>query len=232
MNTKVVIRSSRLSGPPREHAAFGVRPVATGRRASGASSPAGVRGRGVTTAARVVIAEAKPPAVAAGGEDGTRRPTGRTRRQPLARHHRTRLATVAAGCEGATTVVAVRVPRALYESVVRDLLGALVEKPSYAQIIAWTCQDHPDEVRVELQRQVTADCSGSERSAYRVGVGPLDTAFSTCRVGGVGRGCRGGRRWFRQGDPNRCGDCRPASRDQSRGQRQRLGKACRFRAVG
>jgi hypothetical protein len=51
----------------------------------------------------------------------------------------------------------VRIPRALYESVVRDLLGALVEKPSYAQIIAWTCQDHPDEVRAELQRQVTAD---------------------------------------------------------------------------
>ena len=56
-----------------------------------------------------------------------------------------------------TTVVAVRIPRALYESVVRDLLGALVEKPSYAQIIAWTCQDHPDEVRAELRRQVTAD---------------------------------------------------------------------------
>jgi hypothetical protein len=45
----------------------------------------------------------------------------------------------------------------LYESVVRDLLGALVEKPSYAQLIAWTCQDHPDEVRDELQRQVMAD---------------------------------------------------------------------------
>ena len=70
---------------------------------------------------------------------------------------RTNQATVEPATDGATTVVAVRIPRALYETVVRDLLGALVEKPSYAQIIAWTCQDHPDEVRMELQRQVTAD---------------------------------------------------------------------------
>ena len=70
---------------------------------------------------------------------------------------RTDLTMVVPGTDGPTTVVAVRIPRALYESVVRDLLGALVEKPSYAQIIAWTCQDHPDEVRAELQRQVAAD---------------------------------------------------------------------------
>lgn len=50
------------------------------------------------------------------------------------------------------TVVAVRVPRPLYETVVRDLLGPMVEKPSYAQVIAWTCQDHPQEVQLELER--------------------------------------------------------------------------------
>jgi hypothetical protein len=30
--------------------------------------------------------------------------------------------------------------------VVRDLLGPLVDRSSYAQIVAWTCQDHPGEV--------------------------------------------------------------------------------------
>lgn len=91
-------------------------------------------------------------------EVGTRPPT---RSVPAAAVRpvsaRTDLTMVGPATDGATTVVAVRIPRALYESVVRDLLGALVEKPSYAQIIAWTCQDHPDAVGAELQRQVTAD---------------------------------------------------------------------------
>ena len=110
-----------------------------------------------TTAPRVT-AGAQPPAGAGVGEDGTRRPI-RSEAPATARPSSpgAGLAVVVPAGDGATTVVAVRVPRALYESVVRDLLGALVEKPSYAQIIAWTCQDHPDEVRLELQRQVTAD---------------------------------------------------------------------------
>ena len=45
----------------------------------------------------------------------------------------------------------------MYEAVVRDLLGPLVERPSYAQIVAWTCQDHPGEVHAELQRQVATE---------------------------------------------------------------------------
>jgi len=101
---------------------------------------------------------AERPAAGPSGEDGTRPPTiseGPAAARPVS--PRTDLTMVVPAGDGATTVVAVRIPRALYESVVRDLLGALVEKPSYAQIIAWTCQDHPDEVRVELQRQVTAD---------------------------------------------------------------------------
>jgi hypothetical protein len=45
----------------------------------------------------------------------------------------------------------------LYEAVVRDLLGPLVERPSYAQIVAWTCQDHPGEVNAELERHVSTE---------------------------------------------------------------------------
>jgi hypothetical protein len=105
-------------------------------------------------ASKVVAAR---PAADHPQEVGTRPPT---RSVPVAVRPvspRTDLTMAVPATDGATTVVAVRIPRALYESVVRDLLGALVEKPSYAQIIAWTCQDHPDEVRAELQRQVTAD---------------------------------------------------------------------------
>ena len=99
---------------------------------------------------------AERPSADRSWEDGTSRPS---RSDATARpvSPRTGPAKVVATTDGETTVVAVRIPRALYESVVRDLLGALVEKPSYAQIVAWTCQDHPDEVRVELQRHVTAD---------------------------------------------------------------------------
>jgi hypothetical protein len=53
------------------------------------------------------------------------------------------------------TVVAVRIPKALYDAVVHDLLGGLVERPSYAQIIAWTCEDHAEEVVAELTYATT-----------------------------------------------------------------------------
>jgi hypothetical protein len=49
-------------------------------------------------------------------------------------------------------VVAVRVPKPLYDAVVHELLGPLLERPSYAQIVGWTCEDHPGEVRAELER--------------------------------------------------------------------------------
>jgi len=54
------------------------------------------------------------------------------------------------------TVVAVRIPKALYDAVVHDLLGGLVERPSYAQIIAWTCEDHAEEVIAELTYTTTS----------------------------------------------------------------------------
>jgi hypothetical protein len=53
------------------------------------------------------------------------------------------------------TVVAVRIPKPLYDAVVHDLLGGLVERPSYAQIIAWTCEDHAEEVIAELTYATT-----------------------------------------------------------------------------
>jgi hypothetical protein len=49
-------------------------------------------------------------------------------------------------------IVAVRVPKPLYDAVVHNLLGPLLERPSYAQIVGWTCEDHPGEVRAELER--------------------------------------------------------------------------------
>ena len=47
-------------------------------------------------------------------------------------------------------VSAVRIPKPLYDAVVHDLLARTVERPSYAQIVAWTCEDRPDEVLAEL----------------------------------------------------------------------------------
>ena len=78
---------------------------------------------------------------------------------------------------GPTTVVAVRVPRPLYEAVVRDLLGPLVERPSYAQIVAWTCQDHPGEVHAELQRQVATEARAPRGRRIAADSVPLTPRF-------------------------------------------------------
>ena len=56
---------------------------------------------------------------------------------------------------GATTA-AVRIPKPLYDAVVHDLLGTLVERPSYAQIVGWTCEDHADDVVAELLHAAAA----------------------------------------------------------------------------
>jgi hypothetical protein len=53
------------------------------------------------------------------------------------------------------TIAAVRIPKPLYDAVVHDLLGGLVERPSYAQIVAWTCEDHAEEVIAELTHAAT-----------------------------------------------------------------------------
>ncbi len=46
--------------------------------------------------------------------------------------------------------LAVRIPRPLYEAVVHELLAGGVERPSYAQVVGWTCEDHPETVLAEL----------------------------------------------------------------------------------
>lgn len=51
------------------------------------------------------------------------------------------------------TLVGARVPRPLYEEVVKQLSQG-VERPSYAQLISWACEDHPADVLAELQRIV------------------------------------------------------------------------------
>jgi hypothetical protein len=48
-------------------------------------------------------------------------------------------------------VVAVRVPRSLYGEVIRRLSDAAEAHPSYAQLVAWTCDDRADEVVTRLQ---------------------------------------------------------------------------------
>jgi hypothetical protein len=52
----------------------------------------------------------------------------------------------------AISVVAVRVPRSLYAEVVRRLSDAERAHPSYAQLVAWTCEDRRDEVVARLER--------------------------------------------------------------------------------
>ena len=52
-----------------------------------------------------------------------------------------------------SVTLAVRIPRPLYEAVVHELLAGGVERPSYAQIVGWTCEDHPEAVLAELMRE-------------------------------------------------------------------------------
>lgn len=43
-----------------------------------------------------------------------------------------------------------RIPRLLYEKVINELLADGVERPSYAQVVGWTCEDHPEAVLAQL----------------------------------------------------------------------------------
>jgi len=54
---------------------------------------------------------------------------------------------------GGLRQVAVRIPRPLYEAVTREVLSG-VERPSYGQLVAWTAQDHPEEVQKALEALV------------------------------------------------------------------------------
>ena len=46
--------------------------------------------------------------------------------------------------------VAVRIPPTLYGAVNKDLLSG-PERPSYGQLVIWTCEDHPDDVVQAIQ---------------------------------------------------------------------------------
>ena len=65
----------------------------------------------------------------------------------------------------------------MYEAVVRDLLGPMVERPSYAQIVAWTCQDHPGEVHAELQHQVATEARAPRGRRIAADSVPLTPRF-------------------------------------------------------
>jgi hypothetical protein len=47
--------------------------------------------------------------------------------------------------DAARVQVAVRIPHLLYEEVTERLLAG-PERPSYGQLVVWTCEDHPDAV--------------------------------------------------------------------------------------
>lgn len=60
-------------------------------------------------------------------------------------------------------VSAVRIPAPLFNAIVHDLLGTRIERPSYAQIVAWTCQDHHGDVVAELQHADSATAARAPR---------------------------------------------------------------------
>lgn len=58
--------------------------------------------------------------------------------------------TTPATVESARVPVAVRIPRPLYEDINIQLLAG-PERPSYGQLVVWTCEDHPNEVATEVR---------------------------------------------------------------------------------
>ena len=74
-------------------------------------------------------------------------------------------------------VSAVRIPKPLYDAVVGELLAGLVERPSYAQIVAWTCEDHADEVLAELERAVSLSDRAPRGRKLATEVVPLALRF-------------------------------------------------------
>lgn len=51
---------------------------------------------------------------------------------------------------GTRVAVAVRIPPTLYNDVNNSLLSG-PERPSYGQLVLWTCEDHPDDVVVAVR---------------------------------------------------------------------------------
>jgi hypothetical protein len=77
-----------------------------------------------------------------------RRARGQGGRPPLQRTTTTRPA--AETVESARVPVAVRIPRSLYEDINTQLLAG-PERPSYGQVVVWTCEDHPADVAAQVR---------------------------------------------------------------------------------
>ncbi|NMI01350.1 hypothetical protein [Pseudonocardia acidicola] len=99
------------------------------------------QGRGTAPAAAAPARRsAEPPAPRqARGQGGrpTRARTAEPRRQPET-------------ADPGRVPVAVRIPRTLYDDINTRLLAG-PERPSYGQLVIWTCEDHPDEVAAEVR---------------------------------------------------------------------------------
>jgi hypothetical protein len=77
-----------------------------------------------------------------------RRARGQGGRPPLQRTTTTRPA--AETVESTRVPVAVRIPRSLYEDINTQLLAG-PERPSYGQVVVWTCEDHPADVAAQVR---------------------------------------------------------------------------------
>lgn len=78
-------------------------------------------------------------------------PQGETTARPARGRGGRRAASPASEPAGSLNAVtlAVRIPRPLYEKVINELLAG-AERPSYAQVVGWTCEDHPEAVLAQL----------------------------------------------------------------------------------
>lgn len=109
-------------------------PVELGERGSG--TPVTPAARSAPEAERRVVVDRvkePPPVRQPKGQGG--RPPGRS----------TAERTVAEQESGTRVAVAVRIPPTLYNEVNNDLLSS-PERPSYGQLVLWTCEDYPDDV--------------------------------------------------------------------------------------
>lgn len=70
--------------------------------------------------------------------------------RPPAPQQRTTTPAATETIESGRVPVAVRIPRSLYEGINIQLLAG-PERPSYGQLVVWTCEDHPDEVAAEVR---------------------------------------------------------------------------------
>jgi hypothetical protein len=57
---------------------------------------------------------------------------------------------------GGFIVVAARIPTQLWDAVIDGPLSGR-ERPSYAQLITWTCQDQPDDVVRQIRANLAPD---------------------------------------------------------------------------